>query len=78
MRHVERVWVRVKGDIEKKRRDRAWQLSRCDDLVRLLRHLAANNVLQETSIGVFKPTKLAISFTQPVFGEWINHLFVSQ
>lgn len=49
----------------------------CDPnlLFRLLRHLAANHVLQETSIGVFKPTKLSISFTQSVFGEWINHLY---
>ena len=54
-----------------------WQLNRYDVLVRLLRHLAANHVLQETSIGVFKPTKLAMSFTQSVFGEWINHLSVS-
>lgn len=42
--------------------------------VRVLRHLAANHVLHETKIGVFKPTKLSISFTEPVFGEWINHL----
>ncbi|KEY64592.1 hypothetical protein S7711_03651 [Stachybotrys chartarum IBT 7711] len=44
-------------------------------LYRLLRHLATNHVLQETSKGVFKPTSLSISFTKPVFGEWINHLY---
>ena len=32
-------------------------------------------MLDETSIGVFKPTSLSISFTEPVFGEWINHLY---
>ncbi|KAI2465128.1 S-adenosyl-L-methionine-dependent methyltransferase [Annulohypoxylon bovei var. microspora] len=53
------------------------KLVSCDSalLFRLLRHLAANHVLQETSIGVFKQTKLSISFTVPVFGEWINHLY---
>ncbi|MCJ1317167.1 hypothetical protein MMC15_002490 [Xylographa vitiligo] len=44
-------------------------------LYRIFRHLAANHVLQETSIAVFKPTALSISFTNPVFGEWINHLY---
>ncbi|RYP72849.1 hypothetical protein DL769_004364 [Monosporascus sp. CRB-8-3] len=44
-------------------------------LIRILRHLATNHVLLETSKGVFKPTALAIAFTQPVFGEWINHLY---
>ncbi|KAI1087242.1 S-adenosyl-L-methionine-dependent methyltransferase [Rostrohypoxylon terebratum] len=37
--------------------------------------LSANHVLDETSIGVFKPTELSVSFTVPVFGEWINHLY---
>ncbi|OBR03148.1 O-methyltransferase [Colletotrichum higginsianum IMI 349063] len=43
-------------------------------LSRILRHLAANHVLEEPSAGVFKPTALSVSFTKPVFGEWINHL----
>ncbi|KAI1446999.1 S-adenosyl-L-methionine-dependent methyltransferase [Annulohypoxylon stygium] len=53
------------------------ELVSCDPalLFRILRHLAANHVLEETSIGVFKPTKLSTSFTVPVFGEWINHLY---
>lgn len=46
------------------------------DLGRLLRHLAANNILQETTTGHFQPTNLSISFTQPVFREWINHMQV--
>ncbi|KZL80419.1 s-adenosyl-l-methionine-dependent methyltransferase [Colletotrichum incanum] len=44
-------------------------------LSRILRHLAANHVLEEPSIGVFKPTSLSVSFNKPVFGEWINHLY---
>ncbi|KAL6153127.1 hypothetical protein ACJQWK_11575 [Exserohilum turcicum] len=44
-------------------------------LVRMLRHLAANHVLDEPQLGVFKPTALSISFNKPVFGEWINHLY---
>ncbi|KAI0139592.1 S-adenosyl-L-methionine-dependent methyltransferase [Hypoxylon sp. NC0597] len=57
--------------------DQLAEMVSCDPalLFRLLRHLAANHVLQETSIGVFKPTKLSVSFTVPVFGEWINHLY---
>ncbi|EPE27465.1 S-adenosyl-L-methionine-dependent methyltransferase [Glarea lozoyensis ATCC 20868] len=49
----------------------------CDHalLSRLLRHLAANHMLQEISIGVFKPTKFTIALLQPAFGEWINHLY---
>lgn len=46
-------------------------------LVRLLRHLAASNLLEETSIGVFKPTKFTFALLQPVFGEWINSLYVA-
>ncbi|KAI0977487.1 S-adenosyl-L-methionine-dependent methyltransferase [Xylaria arbuscula] len=48
----------------------------CDPelLVRLLRHLAANHILEEPSIGHFKQTALSISFLQPVFGEWIHYL----
>lgn len=41
---------------------------------RLLRHLAANNMLEETSSDVFKPTAFSQSLVQPVFGEWINYL----
>ncbi|KAJ0108716.1 hypothetical protein J7T55_011206 [Diaporthe amygdali] len=44
-------------------------------LSRLLRHLAAYHVLEEPSVGIFKPTALSISFTKPVFGEWINHQY---
>lgn len=49
----------------------------CDPalLARLLRHLAANHMLQETSIGAFKPTKFTLALLQPVFGEWINFLY---
>lgn len=44
-------------------------------LSRLLRHLAANNLLEETSSDVFKPTLFSQSLVQPVFGEWINYLY---
>ncbi|KAI1159583.1 S-adenosyl-L-methionine-dependent methyltransferase [Nemania serpens] len=49
----------------------------CDPelLIRLLRHLAANHILEEPSIGLFKQTALSTSFLQPVFGEWIHHLY---
>lgn len=32
-------------------------------------------MLQETSIGVFKPTEFTRALLQPVFGEWINYLY---
>ncbi|KAL2824851.1 S-adenosyl-L-methionine-dependent methyltransferase [Aspergillus cavernicola] len=44
-------------------------------LERLLRHLASSHMLQEPSIGVFEPTPFTKSLLQPVFGEWINHLY---
>ncbi|KAE8367010.1 S-adenosyl-L-methionine-dependent methyltransferase [Aspergillus caelatus] len=44
-------------------------------LERLLRHLASNHMLHEPSVGVFKPTPFTKSLLQPVFGEWINHLY---
>ena len=42
---------------------------------RILRHLAANHMLQEVSIGVFEPTEFTLALLQPVFGEWINYLY---
>ncbi|EKV16252.1 S-adenosyl-L-methionine-dependent methyltransferase [Penicillium digitatum] len=44
-------------------------------LDRLLRHLASNHMLKEPSIGVFEPTSFTKSLLQPVFCEWINHLY---
>ncbi|KAJ5497534.1 hypothetical protein N7463_009521 [Penicillium fimorum] len=44
-------------------------------LERILRHLASNHMLKEPSIGVFEPTPFTESLLQPVFGEWINHLY---
>ncbi|KUI74029.1 Demethylsterigmatocystin 6-O-methyltransferase [Cytospora mali] len=66
-----------RGDTEMTFAELVEMLPACDPalLYRILRHLAANNVLRETSVGVFKPTTLSISFTNPVFGEWINHLY---
>ncbi|KAI0506275.1 S-adenosyl-L-methionine-dependent methyltransferase [Xylaria bambusicola] len=46
-----------------------------DLLYRILGHLAANHVLQETSIAVFKPTPLSIAFASPVYNEWMNHFY---
>ncbi|RMD44105.1 hypothetical protein DV735_g969, partial [Chaetothyriales sp. CBS 134920] len=65
-----------RGDGELSSKELAEMVS-CDPalLVRLLRHLAANHLLEETSIGIFKPTKFSLAFLQPVFGEWINHLY---
>ncbi|MCJ1386377.1 hypothetical protein MMC17_009503 [Xylographa soralifera] len=53
------------------------ELVSCDSvlLARLLRHLAANHMLQEPSIQVFKPTAFTLALLQPVFGEWINYLY---
>ncbi|KAL9617509.1 MAG: hypothetical protein Q9160_007720 [Pyrenula sp. 1 TL-2023] len=42
---------------------------------RLLRHLAANHLLEEPAVGVFKPTKFTLALLEPVFGEWINHIY---
>ncbi|KAJ5621336.1 hypothetical protein N7528_006119 [Penicillium herquei] len=42
---------------------------------RILRHLAANNILEEVSTNMYKPTKLTDSLLQSKYGEWINWLF---
>ncbi|KAL2151685.1 hypothetical protein VTH82DRAFT_6783 [Thermothelomyces myriococcoides] len=57
--------------------ERLAELVSCDPalLNRLLRHLAANGMLEETSIGVFKPSKFTTALLEPVFGEWINYLY---
>ncbi|KAI1645978.1 S-adenosyl-L-methionine-dependent methyltransferase [Daldinia loculata] len=44
-------------------------------LVRLLRHLAANHMLEEPSEGMFKPTPFTLSLVAPVFGEWIHYIY---
>ncbi|KAK3940206.1 O-methyltransferase-domain-containing protein [Diplogelasinospora grovesii] len=66
-----------RGNVEMNFQQLSKMLPDCEPalLYRILRHLASNHVLQETSIGVFKPTALSMSFTNPVFGEWINHLY---
>ncbi|KAL8923979.1 MAG: hypothetical protein Q9208_004263 [Pyrenodesmia sp. 3 TL-2023] len=48
----------------------------CDPslLVRLLRHLAANHLVQQPTVDSFKPTTFTRALLQPVYGEWINHL----
>ncbi|KAJ5707345.1 hypothetical protein N7488_007146 [Penicillium malachiteum] len=43
-------------------------------LGRILRHLAANNILEEVSTNMYKPTKLTDSLLQSKYGEWINWL----
>ncbi|KAL2039673.1 hypothetical protein N7G274_007532 [Stereocaulon virgatum] len=57
--------------------DKLAEIVGCDPalLVRLLRHLAANHLLLESSIGTYMPTRFSLAFLQPVFGEWINHLY---
>ena len=32
-------------------------------------------MLDEIAIGMFRPNKFTLSFLQPCFGEWINHLY---
>ncbi|KAK7182858.1 hypothetical protein DPSP01_011978 [Paraphaeosphaeria sporulosa] len=44
-------------------------------LERLLRHLASNHMLHEPSIGTYEQTPFTKSLLDPVFGEWINHLY---
>ena len=44
-------------------------------LERLLRHLAASNMLDEVSPGRYKQTVFSLALLQPVFGEWINYLY---
>ncbi|KAL1866897.1 hypothetical protein Daus18300_006600 [Diaporthe australafricana] len=65
-----------RGNSAENSNDLAAEVS-CDPvlLARILRHLAANHVLQEVSADVFKPTKFSISLLQPVFGEWITYLY---
>ena len=41
---------------------------------RLLRHLAANRMLQKSPSGAFLPTTFTHALLEPVFGEWINYL----
>ncbi|CAL8578646.1 hypothetical protein XPA_004413 [Xanthoria parietina] len=49
----------------------------CDPalLARLLRHLAANRLLEQTNVNSFKPTAFTQALLQPVYGEWITHLY---
>ena len=42
---------------------------------RILRHLGANNLLEEVTPGMFKQTAFTLALLQPVFGEWINYLY---
>ncbi|KAL4867610.1 hypothetical protein BDV12DRAFT_209748 [Aspergillus spectabilis] len=46
-------------------------------LVRILRHLAANHVLEQVSGDTFKPSHFSIALAQPVIGEWITYLYDS-
>ena len=48
------------------------QLSR--GLDRILRHMAASNVLEEIAPGTFKQSAFTMALLDPVFGEWINYL----
>ncbi|KAK8084446.1 hypothetical protein PG997_005717 [Apiospora hydei] len=52
-------------------------LVNCDAqlLSRLLRHLASNQMLEEVSCEVYRPSPFAASLLQPAFGEWINYLY---
>ncbi|KAJ5730335.1 uncharacterized protein N7483_004843 [Penicillium malachiteum] len=49
----------------------------CDPsfLGRILRHLAANNLLKEISTNLYKPTKLTNTLLLSKHGEWINWMF---
>ncbi|KAL4987814.1 S-adenosyl-L-methionine-dependent methyltransferase [Aspergillus falconensis] len=44
-------------------------------LVRILRHLLANHMLEEVSAGTFKPTRFSIALMNPVIGEWLTILY---
>ncbi|KAL4965975.1 S-adenosyl-L-methionine-dependent methyltransferase [Aspergillus stella-maris] len=46
-----------------------------DLLVRVLRHLAANHVLEQVSGDTFKPTRFWRALSQPAVGECINFLY---
>lgn len=42
---------------------------------RLVRHLAANNLLEEVSPGKFKQTAFTLALLEPKYGEWINFMY---
>ncbi|KAL5001374.1 S-adenosyl-L-methionine-dependent methyltransferase [Aspergillus recurvatus] len=44
-------------------------------LVRILRHLSANHMLEEVSAETFKPTRFSIALMNPVIGEWLTILY---
>lgn len=63
------------------RLDLFWMLTDLGPLLssleRILRHLKATNVLEETAPGECKPTAFSKALLEPVFGEWINWQFVT-
>ncbi|KAK0511168.1 hypothetical protein JMJ35_006720 [Cladonia borealis] len=64
------------GDIAMTHKELA-KLVTCNELLlqRLVRHLAANNMLEEVSPGRFTQTAFTLALLQPVFGEWINYMY---
>ncbi|KAL5340853.1 S-adenosyl-L-methionine-dependent methyltransferase [Aspergillus crustosus] len=44
-------------------------------LVRILRHLEANYVLEQVSADTFKPSRFSLALLQPEVGEWITFLY---
>ncbi|KAI1379218.1 S-adenosyl-L-methionine-dependent methyltransferase [Hypoxylon crocopeplum] len=53
------------------------ELTGCDSLLlsRMLRHLAATNLLKETSPGTYQQTAFTKSLLEPVFGAWADYLY---
>ncbi|KAL9602706.1 MAG: hypothetical protein Q9219_001696 [cf. Caloplaca sp. 3 TL-2023] len=41
----------------------------------MLRHLVSNHIVDGTSDGRFLPTRFTRALLQPIYGEWINHLY---
>lgn len=44
------------------------------DVDRFLRLMASNHLLEETSVGVFRPTSFGVAITAPVFDSLIHSL----
>ncbi|KAI0481331.1 S-adenosyl-L-methionine-dependent methyltransferase [Xylariaceae sp. FL0804] len=53
------------------------ELSGCDPVLlnRILRHLSAANLLDETAPGKYRQTIFTKSLLQPVFGAWVDYLY---
>ncbi|KAI0015265.1 S-adenosyl-L-methionine-dependent methyltransferase [Xylariomycetidae sp. FL0641] len=69
-------WNEAGGDGSKTGADLA-VLTGCDPMLlnRMLRHMSATNMLEETPTGEYLQTAFTKSLLEPVFGAWVDYLY---